>query len=66
VAAPEFSRGLTPRLNSNAADAADESWPVLQEVDEYLTLDTHLQTAVKEQNKNIRKAGNPYVTRKTS
>jgi hypothetical protein len=36
----------TPRLKSGAADAADESWPVLQVVDEYLTLNTHMQTAV--------------------
>jgi hypothetical protein len=26
--------------------AADEPWPVVQEVDEYLPLNTHLQTAV--------------------
>jgi len=32
--------GFNPRLNSGAADAADEHWPVLQEIDEYLILNT--------------------------
>src|SRR5262249_3621395 len=40
---------INPRLNSGAADMADEPWPDLQEVDGYLTLNTHLQTAVNRQ-----------------
>jgi hypothetical protein len=33
-------------LSSLASSAVDETWPVPQEVEEYLPLNTHLQTAV--------------------